>query len=96
LNESSGWQLDLKELERAYEKSVKEGKKIKAIVVINPGNPTGSILNGDTIKNVIEFAVKNKLVVVADEVVICLCRSIGPIFIKKMQFLCLSGKYCRR
>ena len=47
---------------------MKKGKKVKAIVVINPGDPTGSILSGDTIKAVLEFAVKNNIVVVADEV----------------------------
>ncbi len=47
---------------------MESGKKIKAIVVINPGNPTGSILSADTIAKVIEFSVKNKLVIIADEV----------------------------
>lgn len=41
---------------------------MKAIVVINPGNPTGSILNEETIRQVIEFSVKNKIVLIADEV----------------------------
>jgi len=68
LDESSGWQMDVKELEKAYQESRKEGKNVKAIVVINPGNPTGSILNEETIKKVIEFSVKNKLVIIADEV----------------------------
>lgn len=41
---------------------------MKALAVINPGNPTGAILNGETIRKVIEFSVKNKLVIIADEV----------------------------
>jgi alanine transaminase len=68
LNESKGWQLDLEELESSIKKARSEGKNIKSIVIINPGNPTGSILSRDTIAKVLEFSVKNKLVVIADEV----------------------------
>jgi aspartate/methionine/tyrosine aminotransferase len=68
LNESKGWQLDIEELERSYQESVKQGKNIKAIVVINPGNPTGSILSTETIAKIIEFSVRNRIVVIADEV----------------------------
>lgn len=68
LNESKGWQLDIEELERSYQESVKQGKRVKAIVVINPGNPTGSILSSDTIAKIIEFSVRNRVVVIADEV----------------------------
>lgn len=41
LNEDDNWSLDVTELERA----IKEGRKhcnVRAIVVINPGNPTGA------------------------------------------------------
>lgn len=68
LDQSTGWQLDIIELERAYKQAQAEGKRIKAIVVINPGNPTGSILSADTIAKILEFSVRNKIVVIADEV----------------------------
>lgn len=47
---------------------MQQGKRVKAIVVINPGNPTGSILNTDTIAKIIKFSVRNRIVVIADEV----------------------------
>ncbi|XP_031472575.1 uncharacterized protein LOC116244912 [Nymphaea colorata] len=68
LNESKGWQLDIEELERSYQESKQQGKNIKAIVIINPGNPTGSILNAETIAKILEFSVRNRIVVIADEV----------------------------
>lgn len=37
-------------------------------MVINPGNPTGSILSADTIAKILEFSVRNRIVVIADEV----------------------------
>lgn len=41
---------------------------MRAIVIINPGNPTGASLSEDDIKAVIDFAAQEKLVVMADEV----------------------------
>ena len=45
LNEEKGWQLDIEELERSFLETQKKGKKVKCIVVINPGNPTGAIFS---------------------------------------------------
>jgi aspartate/methionine/tyrosine aminotransferase len=41
---------------------------VRAIVIINPGNPTGASLAEEDIKAVIDFAAQEKLVVMADEV----------------------------
>ena len=57
LNEENNWSLDVPELER----SIKEAKKTctpAAIVVINPGNPTGQVLSRDNIVDIIKFAHK--------------------------------------
>lgn len=40
----------------------------KAIVIINPGNPTGQVLTQQNIQDVIKFAHKNELLILADEV----------------------------
>ncbi|KAF5273288.1 hypothetical protein FQR65_LT04710 [Abscondita terminalis] len=67
LDEETNWGLDIDELERAYE----EYSKISAprgIVVINPGNPTGQVLTKENIQNIIKFAYKRNLFIVADEV----------------------------
>jgi aspartate aminotransferase len=40
----------------------------RGIMICNPGNPTGGIFNVETIKKIISFAVKNRLVLIADEV----------------------------
>lgn len=41
---------------------------VRAIVIINPGNPTGASLPKEDIEAVIKFAAEKKLVVMADEV----------------------------
>lgn len=52
----------------AHKKAIEEGTDVRAIVIINPGNPTGASLPEDDIKAVIDFAAEKKLVVMADEV----------------------------
>ena len=67
LDESRNWALDVAELERSYN-ATKDKSDIKAIVIINPGNPTGQVLTRDNIEAVIKFAAEKKLFVFADEV----------------------------
>ncbi|MCE1158917.1 MAG: aminotransferase class I/II-fold pyridoxal phosphate-dependent enzyme [Spirochaetia bacterium] len=68
LDESSGWSLSRQELERAHARAVAEGVTVKAICVINPGNPTGAVLDRDNIAMVIAFAKEHGLSILADEV----------------------------
>ncbi|XP_020709444.1 alanine aminotransferase 2 [Athalia rosae] len=67
LNEENKWSLDTSELERA----IAEAKKTctpRCLVVINPGNPTGQVLTRKNIEDVIKFAHKHNLYIMADEV----------------------------
>ncbi|KAF2267336.1 PLP-dependent transferase [Lojkania enalia] len=68
LEESSAWGTDLKQIRDAYDKATAEGTDVKAIAVINPGNPTGASLSAADIKAVLEFAAEKHVVVIADEV----------------------------
>ncbi|KAH8863404.1 Alanine aminotransferase 2 [Schistosoma japonicum] len=67
LNENDNWSLSADELNRALS-SVKGQCIPKAIVVINPGNPTGQVLPRRCMKDIIKFAVDNRLMIIADEV----------------------------
>ena len=67
LDEKRNWALDIEELERA----IQEGRRrcdVRAIVIINPGNPTGQVLTRENIEAVIKFAYKENLFILADEV----------------------------
>ena len=68
LDESKAWGTDLSAIKSAYQKAKKEGTDVRAIVVINPGNPTGASLSSEDVRSVLEFAAEEKLVVIADEV----------------------------
>lgn len=67
LDEDNNWALDVSELERSLAEAEKKCK-VRAIVVINPGNPTGQVLTRDNIESIIKFAKKHNLFVFADEV----------------------------
>ncbi|CAH0584574.1 unnamed protein product [Chrysodeixis includens] len=67
LDEDHNWGLSLEELERAYSEG-SQCSAIRAIVIINPGNPTGQVLTRKNIEDVIKFAYKHKLLLLADEV----------------------------
>lgn len=67
LDESNNWALDISELQR----SIDQCRKVcapRAIVVINPGNPTGQVLSKENIQDIIKFAYEEKLFIFADEV----------------------------
>ena len=68
LDEESGWSLDEQMLENAMQEALTKGVRVRAIVVINPGNPTGGVLNENNIRMVIRFAKKHNLTILADEV----------------------------
>jgi len=67
LVEERNWALDLAELERAYAEA-QDTTDVRAIVVINPGNPTGQVLTKDNIQMVVKFAQQKGLFIFADEV----------------------------
>lgn len=43
LNENSGWGLELNELKKRLQEAHDAGTTVRALVVINPGNPTGQV-----------------------------------------------------
>ncbi|MFQ6608950.1 MAG: aminotransferase class I/II-fold pyridoxal phosphate-dependent enzyme [Fidelibacterota bacterium] len=67
-DEDSDWALSRDILIDSLSKAQKQGVHVKAIVVINPGNPTGAVLDEKSIRDVIRFAGENDLAIIADEV----------------------------
>jgi aspartate/methionine/tyrosine aminotransferase len=68
LNEEDAWGTDVPGIREALHKAQKEGIDVRAVAVINPGNPTGASLQAESIQSVIELAAEENLVVLADEV----------------------------
>ena len=61
-DEGSGWLPALDDLER------KVSDRTRAIVIINPNNPTGALYPDDMLRALVEFARRHQLIVFADEI----------------------------
>ena len=68
LDEAHAWKLSRAMLETSLHEARHYGVRVRAICVINPGNPTGAVLDAANIRMVIEFAKEHGLAILADEV----------------------------
>ena len=68
LDETQGWKLNRAMLEQSLAEARAQGTQVKAICVINPGNPTGAVLDEGNIGMILDFAQAHGLSVLADEV----------------------------
>lgn len=68
LDEETNWSTNIESMRDALKKAQDEGIDVRAVVVINPGNPTGGSLKAEEINSVLELAAEEKLVMLADEV----------------------------
>ncbi|GAB1372604.1 pyridoxal phosphate-dependent aminotransferase [Candidatus Kapaibacterium sp.] len=62
LDEKNGWQPDIEDIKS------KINDKTRAIVLINPNNPTGSVCKKETLLKIIDLALEHNLVIFADEI----------------------------
>lgn len=68
LDEAHDWKLSKAMMEESLQEARRYGVKVKAICVLNPGNPTGSVLDRANIEMIIDFAREHDLSILADEV----------------------------
>ena len=61
-DEENRWDPDIEDLER------KISEKTKAIVVINPNNPTGAVFSKESLKRIVKIAEEKELLLVTDEI----------------------------
>ncbi|MGO9319128.1 MAG: aminotransferase class I/II-fold pyridoxal phosphate-dependent enzyme [Terracidiphilus sp.] len=68
LDEADHWKLNRSMLDESLRAASAQATRVKAICVINPGNPTGAVLDEKNIAMILEFAREHGLAVMADEV----------------------------
>lgn len=61
-DESSDWMPDIEDMRS------KITKRTKAIVIINPNNPTGAVYSPEVLRKIADLAVEHGLIVMADEI----------------------------
>lgn len=62
LDEENNWQPDINDIKK------KINDKTKAIVLINPNNPTGSLYSTEILEEIVALALEHNLVIFADEI----------------------------
>jgi alanine-synthesizing transaminase len=62
LDEDKGWQPDIDDI------ASKIDEKTRAIVLINPNNPTGSVCSREILQRILDLALEHNLVIFADEI----------------------------
>jgi alanine-synthesizing transaminase len=72
LSHKTNWQPSLDEVSSLI------NERTRAIVLINPSNPTGAITTDETTKSLLELASKHNLLVISDEVYRELCFKQAP------------------
>lgn len=68
LDEEKGWATNVDEIRCIINVATGQNIDLKAIVVINPGNPTGAVLSEQNIRDLITVSADHNLVIIADEV----------------------------
>ncbi|KAJ6469156.1 alanine aminotransferase [Mycena vitilis] len=68
LDESNDWSTSAQSIHDALAEATAEGIQPKALVIINPGNPTGALLDEPTMRELVRLCEKHHLVLLADEV----------------------------
>jgi alanine-synthesizing transaminase len=66
-DEKSEWNPDIADIKK------KITSKTKAIVIINPNNPTGALYSTDVLKQIVKIAQENNLIVFSDEIYDKIC-----------------------
>jgi alanine-synthesizing transaminase len=61
-DEASDWNPDVEDMEK------KISSKTKAIVIINPNNPTGAVYEKDILQKIVKLAEKHNLILFSDEI----------------------------
>jgi aspartate/methionine/tyrosine aminotransferase len=72
LDGARGWQLSLEDLQASL------NRRTRALVLINPNNPTGTIIPDETVRQLLELAARHNLLLIADEVYRELCFAGQP------------------
>ncbi|KAA0009247.1 MAG: aminotransferase class I/II-fold pyridoxal phosphate-dependent enzyme [Thermoplasmata archaeon] len=60
--EEENWQPDVEDIRK------KINRRTKAIIIINPNNPTGALYPPKVIKEILDLAAENNIIVVSDEI----------------------------
>jgi alanine transaminase len=68
MTEDGCWSLSIETLKKSYDTATANGTKVRCLVVINPGNPTGQVLDRPVMEEIVQFCYDRDILLMADEV----------------------------
>ncbi|CAI0437507.1 unnamed protein product [Linum tenue] len=65
---ANNFKLRMEDLEAAYEMAKQNNIQVKGLLLTNPSNPSGTILDGDTLRSIAAFTNENNIHLICDDV----------------------------
>ena len=66
LDEDAGWEVHVETLETQLASARADGLTVKALALINPGNPTGQVMSREALEGVAHFCKRHNIVLLSD------------------------------
>ena len=66
--EEDGWEIDTDKLEGSVKKEHKAMRRARYLLITNPSNPTGTVLNRKTLEEIVDIANNYNLMLISDEI----------------------------
>ncbi|CAM8974487.1 unnamed protein product [Rhodiola kirilowii] len=65
---SNGFQITRQALESSYKNSMEQNINVKGLILTNPSNPLGTVINPATLRDIVTFAKEKNIHLVCDEI----------------------------
>ncbi|CAK9156722.1 unnamed protein product [Ilex paraguariensis] len=86
-NSKNDFQITVEALEEAYEKAKQSNIKVKGLIIVNPSNPLGTVLDREALKTLVSFINEKNIHLVCDEIYAATVFSAAPNFISVAEII---------